>query len=692
MQDFLGSVRRSLVFKPNHNDDPGVGNSFGGFVEKIGSSIRKSKIGLFSKANNVQALPPPRVEKSKKKNNDEAGSQIRWRKGELIGCGAFGRVYMGMNLDSGELLAVKQVSVVVNVASKDKTQVSVVVNVASKDKTQRYLGTAREEESLNIFLEFVPGGSISSLLGKFGSFPESVIRMYTKQILLGLEYLHKNGIMHRDIKGANILVDNKGRIKLADFGASKKVVELATMTGAKSMKGTPYWMAPEVIVQTGHSFSADIWSVGCTVIEMATGKPPWSQQYQEVAALFHIGTTKAHPPIPDHLSAEAKDFLLKCLEGEPNLRPDASELLQHPFVTAEYNETHPVFRASVMVTPENQIPTSRMEPKNLISPEINRSGGIVDAHGINSVRCSTIYPDKSCGAPMWGSSRYDDDMCQMDDDDLMAGTSMKLDSTLVSNDVNKSFNPMMEPDDDWPCQFDGSPELDKSACQFDASPELGKSATNLFPDQVSEMTTESPLDNGDNGFTFPNGASGMDEEEEVTEIKIRAFLDEKALDLKKMQTPLYEEFYNSMNPAISPVVNENKENLLNNSNLLPPKSKSPNRLFRKRLSSAVDVSCISSPGNKSERHSNIGGANDQNPLECRSPQNGQLKENNLDSQKEAMSPSASFAERQRRWKEELAEELERKRELMRQAGVVKTASPKDQMIRTRSKRFMYPGN
>ena len=105
-----------------------------------------------------------------------------------------------------------------------------------------------------------------------------------------------------------------------------------------------------------------------------------------------------------------------------------------------------------------------------------------------------------------------------------------------------------------------------------------------------------------------------------------------------MQTPLYEEFYNSMNAAILPVVNENKENLLNNPNLLPPKSKSPNRLFRKRLSSAVDVSYISSPGNKSERHSNIGGANDHNPLECRSPQNGQLKENNLDSQKEAMSP------------------------------------------------------
>ncbi|KAK9061986.1 hypothetical protein SSX86_019170 [Deinandra increscens subsp. villosa] len=504
MQDFIGSVRRSLVFKPSAAGggyEDGDGGSFGGF-----------------------ALPPPRaVVKSRK---EEAGSQIRWRKGELIGCGAFGRVYMGMNLDSGELLAVKQVSVVVNTASKDKTQAHIreleeevkLLKNLSHPNIVRYLGTGREEASLNIFLEFVPGGSISSLLGKFGSFPESVIRMYTKQILLGLEYLHKNGIMHRDIKGANILVDNKGQIKLADFGASKKVVELATMTGAKSMKGTPYWMAPEVILQTGHSFSADIWSVGCTVIEMATGKPPWSQQYQEVAALFHIGTTKDHPPIPDHLSADAKDFLLKCLQKEPDLRPNASELLQHPFVIGEYKETHPVLRTSLMDTPGHQIPTSRKESRNLISPEIKTSGGMVDAHSIDSVRCSTIYPDKFSGGPMWGSSRYNDDMCQLDDDDLMAGKSMKLDSALLANDVNKSYNPMMEPDDDWPCQFDGSPEVGPNA------------AANLFPDQGSEITVEIPgeVGNGDdNGFTFPNGASVMEEEDELTEIKIRAFLDEK---------------------------------------------------------------------------------------------------------------------------------------------------------------------
>uniref|UniRef100_A0A6N2NJM8 mitogen-activated protein kinase kinase kinase n=1 Tax=Salix viminalis TaxID=40686 RepID=A0A6N2NJM8_SALVM len=370
---------------------------------------------------------------------------IRWRKGELIGCGAFGRVYMGMNLDSGELLAVKQVSIAASSASKEKTQAHIreleeevkLLKNLSHPNIVRYLGTAREDDSLNILLEFVPGGSISSLLGKFGSFPESVIRMYTKQLLLGLEYLHKNGIMHRDIKGANILVDNKGCIKLADFGASKKVVELATINGAKSMKGTPYWMAPEVILQTGHSFSADIWSVGCTVIEMATGKPPWSQQYQEVAALFHIGTTKSHPPIPEHLSVEAKDFLLKCLQEVPNLRPAASELLQHPFVTGEYQETHSVFRNSVRAT-------TGLNRNNSMNSVIRRStcAGLKDVCEMGSVKSSTVYRDNlSRSRSYWGAENFDDDMCLIDDkDDFAVSASTRFKPTLASADLNK-FQP-----------------------------------------------------------------------------------------------------------------------------------------------------------------------------------------------------------------------------------------------------------
>ncbi|GMP56500.1 hypothetical protein CsSME_00020961 [Camellia sinensis var. sinensis] len=683
MQDFIGSVRRSLVFKPTGADDGGGGGGgLGGLVEKIGSSIRKSRIGLFSKPP-LPALPPIAKADGTRIKKDDA-QPIRWRKGELIGCGAFGRVYMGMNLDSGELIAVKQVSIAANNASKEKTQAHIreleeevkLLKNLSHPNIVRYLGTAREEESLNILLEFVPGGSISSLLGKFGSFPESVIRMYTKQLLLGLEYLHKNGIMHRDIKGANILVDNKGCIKLADFGASKKVVELATITGAKSMKGTPYWMAPEVILQTGHSFSADIWSVGCTVIEMATGKPPWSQQYQEVAALFHIGTTKSHPPIPEHLSLEAKDFLLKCLLKEPNLRSAASDLLQHPFVTGEYQETYPVLRTSVMDNSGKWMTTPEMDLRNSTTYTPLKDVG-------NSVRCSTIYPDKFSGrGPLWGSSNCDDDMCQIDDnDDLVVGASMKFNSVLLSHDLNKSFNPMSEPNDDLPYKFDESPELEKSR-------------TNLFAGQTINKAANSLEASGNNDFTFPSGPLVAEEDDEVTETKIRAFLDEKALDLKKLQTPLYEEFYNSLNAAgsPSPVGIENKENLASNLNL-PPKSRSPKRLPSRRLSAAVDVAYTATSGTHSQRVSIIGAKSDQTLPDVHPSKPSEWKELPVDAPRELISPSASFSERQRRWEEELYEELERKREMMRQAGVAKTPSPKDRIVNRQKdwSRFAFPG-
>nr|XP_011468853.1 PREDICTED: cysteine-rich receptor-like protein kinase 10 isoform X2 [Fragaria vesca subsp. vesca] len=146
-------------------------------------------------------------------------------------------------------------------------------------------------------------------------------------------------------QGANILVGSKGRIKLADFGTSKQ----AAISGSKPMRGTPYWMAPEVIRGTGHDFSADIWSVGCTVIEMATGNPPWNQQFETIAAFFYcVGTSKSHPPIPEHLSSAAKDFLHECLQKEPTGRPSASELLKHPFLTGKEAECQNLSHSAVM--------------------------------------------------------------------------------------------------------------------------------------------------------------------------------------------------------------------------------------------------------------------------------------------------------------------------------------------------------
>ena len=271
-----------------------------------------------------------------------------YTKGQVIGQGAFGVVYLGLNNDTGQLIAIKEVPLGTiggaHGAAKQADLIRDLKNEVSLFQGLRhpnivaYLGTQRSPKAINIFMEYVPGGSIATLLAKLGPFQESVVRLYTKQILMGLAYLHGHGIIHRDVKGANILVDNTGLVKLADFGASKKIEDLATMdAGFKSVKGTPYWMAPEVITSSGrpeqaYGRQADIWSVACTVIEMATGKPPWSQCGSQVSAMFQIAKSKGPPTMPEDVSAECREFLYLCFNRNWKERPTAEKLLQHPFV------------------------------------------------------------------------------------------------------------------------------------------------------------------------------------------------------------------------------------------------------------------------------------------------------------------------------------------------------------------------
>ncbi|KAF2078532.1 hypothetical protein CYY_000157 [Polysphondylium violaceum] len=262
---------------------------------------------------------------------------IKWQKGQIIGRGGFGAVYLGLNQDTGELFAVKQLEIIEatndtkfkNMVSSFSKEIEVMKSL-NHENIVRYLGTFVDSTHLNVFLEYIPGGSISSLLSKFGSFPENVIKVYTKQILNGLAYLHQNQIIHRDIKGANILIDTKGSVKLSDFGCSKTFSGIVSQF--KSLQGTPYWMAPEVIKQTGHGRSSDIWSLGCVLVEMATALPPWSHITELAAVIYHIANTNSTPKVPDHLSSEAHDFLSLCFKRDPKERPDATQLLKHPFV------------------------------------------------------------------------------------------------------------------------------------------------------------------------------------------------------------------------------------------------------------------------------------------------------------------------------------------------------------------------
>jgi mitogen-activated protein kinase kinase kinase len=199
----------------------------------------------------------------------------------------------------------------------------------------QYLGSSSDEEHLNIFLEYVPGGSVAALLNQYGPLQEPLIRNFVRQILTGLAYLHDRDIIHRDIKGANVLVDNKGGIKISDFGISKRVEASTILTGnanhRPSLQGSVFWMAPEVVKQTSYTRKADIWSLGCLVVEMFTGSHPYPDCSQ-LQAIFKIGNTGSSPTIPEKTSDEAKDFLKRTFDHDHLKRPSADELLTHAFL------------------------------------------------------------------------------------------------------------------------------------------------------------------------------------------------------------------------------------------------------------------------------------------------------------------------------------------------------------------------
>ncbi|XP_075037505.1 mitogen-activated protein kinase kinase kinase 19 [Mixophyes fleayi] len=275
---------------------------------------------------------------SQRSNND---SSILWIKGEVLGKGAYGTVYRGLT-SQGELIAAKQVTLHGSdpaVAEKEYKKLQEEVDLLKTLKHVNivgYLGTCLQDTVVTIFMEFVPGGSISSILRHFGPLQESVISKYTSHILQGIAYLHENRVVHRDIKGNNVMLMPNGVIKLIDFGCAKRLNGLS-MNGTqwemlKSMHGTPYWMAPEVICESGHGEKSDIWSIGCTVFEMATGKPPLAHM-NKLAAMFYIGSKKGlMPTLPGHFSKRARTFVDLCLTRDQEDRPFAEQLLQHSFI------------------------------------------------------------------------------------------------------------------------------------------------------------------------------------------------------------------------------------------------------------------------------------------------------------------------------------------------------------------------
>ncbi|GHJ86649.1 hypothetical protein NliqN6_3051 [Naganishia liquefaciens] len=289
---------------------------------------------------------------------------------ERIGKGSFGEVFKGYDRRTSKPVAIKIIDL--EAAEDEIEDIQLEMQILSQMESEyvtKYHGCYLKGERLWIIMEYCSGGSCADLL-KSGVFREEYIAIFAKELLKGLEYLHSENKLHRDIKAANILLTANGGVKLADFGVSGQLS--ATMTKKNTFVGTPYWMSPEVIKQSGYSFSADIWSLGITLLEMAKGEPPYSDLHP-MKVLFLIPRNPP-PTLDDKFSKPFRDFVALCLQRDPHARPSASELLKHRFVRnakrpqylTELIERHENFKSQgapkAPILPNQGIQTARFGP------------------------------------------------------------------------------------------------------------------------------------------------------------------------------------------------------------------------------------------------------------------------------------------------------------------------------------------